>query len=143
MPQSGLNVGSDARFDILTATGVLALPTLTTFGAKKITHKGKVNPLNGLPINLQFPDGWEGTFNVSRADGTLDDYFAQVEAAQLAGANLPAGTIHQTVTNPDGSTSQYMFTGVQLYYDDAGDYEALKEVMQRVSFLATARQKVT
>lgn len=142
MPQSGINVGSDARFDIVTPTGTLSLPTLLSFEAKKITHKTKVNPLNGLPINLQFNDGWEGTFEVARADGTIDDYFAAVEAAQAAGANLAAGTIHQTITNPDGSTSQYMFTGVQLYYDDAGTYHALNDVKQKVSFLAQGRQKV-
>ena len=142
MPQSGISVGSDARFDILTPTGALSLPTLLSFDAKKITHKTKINPLNGLPINLQFNDGWEGSFDVARADGTLDDYFAAMEAAQYAGANIAAGTIHQTITNPDGTVSQYMFTGVQLYYDDAGSYKALADVTQRVSFLAQGRQKV-
>ncbi len=142
MPQSGINVGSDARFDILTATGQLSLPTLEVFQSKKITAQSKVRPLNGPPIHLQFPDGWEGSFEVARVDGTLDDYFAALEASQYAGANIASGTIHQTVTNPDGSLSQYMYTDVQLFLEDAGTYDPLKEVRQRVSFIAGGRQKV-
>ena len=142
MPQSGISVGSDARFDILMPTGLLSLPTLLSFDAKKITHKVKIKPISGLPINLQFPDGWEGGFDVARADSTLDDYFAAVEAAQYAGANLASGTIHQTITEVDGTTSQYMFTGVQLYLEDAGNWKALSDVMQKVSFLAQTRIKV-
>ena len=142
MPQSGINVGSDARFDIFTATGQLSLPTLEKFTSKKITAQSKVRPLNGPPKHLQFPDGWEGSFEVSRADGTLDNYFATLEAAQYAGANIASGTIHQTVTNPDGSLSQYMYTDVQLIFDDAGDYDPLKEVRQTVKFVAGGRQQV-
>lgn len=142
MPQNGLTVGSDARFDVITAAGALSLPTLESFHAKKITQQRKVNPLNASPINMQFPNGWEGSFVVARADSTLDDYFAAQEAAQYAGANLAAGTIHQTITEVNGTTSQYMFTDVQLSIEDAGNYEALSEVKQHVSFVASARIKV-
>ena len=142
MPQSGISVGSDARFDILTPTGLLSLPTLLSFDAKKITHKVKINPLTGVPINLQFPDGWEGSFDVAREDSTLDDYFALIEASQYAGANIASGTIHQSITEVNGTISQYMFTGVQLYFDDAGNWKALSDVMQKVSFMAQTRIKV-
>lgn len=142
MPQSGISVGSDARFDILTAAGALSLPTLENFKSKPITAQSKVRPLNGRPIHLQFPDGWEGSFSVARADSTLDDYFAALEAAQYAGANIGSGTIHETVDNPDSTVSQYMYTDVQLFMTDAGDYEALKEVRQTVSFVASGKIKV-
>ena len=142
MPQSGISIGSDARFDILTPSGVLTLPTLLDFKSKKIDHQTKINPLHGAPINLTFPNGWDGSFNVARKDSTLDDYFAAQEAAQYAGANIAAGTIHQTITEVDGTLSQYMFEGVQLYFSDAGDYKALSDVMQSVSFVASSRLKV-
>ena len=35
-----------------------------------------------------------------------------------------------------------MFTDVQLFLEDAGNYEALAEVKQHVSFVASARIKV-
>ena len=142
MAQSGISVGSDARFDILTASGVLTLPTLLDFKSKKVDHQTKINPLHGAPINLTFPNGWDGSFSVARMDSTLDDYFAALEAAQYAGANIASGTIHQTITEVNGTLSQYMFQGVQLYFSDAGDYKALSDVMQSVSFVAATRTKV-
>lgn len=142
MPQNGVSVGSDARFDIMTPSGLLSLPTLENFQSKKIDQRSKVRPLNAPAIPLVFDDGWEGSFEVARMDGTVDDFFSTLEAARLAGANVQSGTIHQTVTNPDGSVSQYMFTGVQLVYEDAGSFEAIKEVRQKVGFMATARPKV-
>ena len=142
MAQSGITTGPDARFDILTPSGLLTLPTLTDFKAKKIDHQVKINPLQGPPINLNFPNGWDGSFSVARMDSTLDDYFSALEAAQYAGANIAAGTIHQTITEVNGTLSQYMFQGVQLFFSDAGDYKALSDVMQSVSFVASTRTKV-
>lgn len=142
MPQSGISEGSDARFDILTPTGLLSLPTLLSFDAKPSPHKVKTNPLTGVPIMQQFPDGWEGSFDVARQDSTLDDYFAMLEAAQYAGANIAAGTIHETITEVNGTLSQYMYTGVQLFFDDAGNYKALSNVIQKVGFWAATKIKV-
>ena len=143
MPQSGLNIGSDARFDIHTATGNLTLPTLLKFSAKKLNKKETVKPLNGLPIHLNFQeDGWEGSFEISRADSTLDDYFAAYEAAYYAGTNQPTGTIQQTINEVNGSPSVYQYQGVVLLFDDAGEFEAEKNVIQKVSFMASTRVKL-
>jgi len=140
MPQSGLNIGSDARFDFYPASGPISLPTLLKFTSKKLTKKLTVKPLGGLPIHLSFQeDGWEGSFEVSRADGTLDRYFAAFEAAYYAGANQATGTIQQTISEVDGTVSTYQYQGVVLYYDEAGDYESEKNVIQKVSFLASTR----
>ena len=95
-----------------------------------------------MPIMQQFPDGWEGSFDVARQDSTLDDYFAMLEAAQYAGANIAAGTIHETITEVNGTLSQYMYTGVQLFFDDAGNYKALSNVIQKVGFWAATKIKV-
>lgn len=144
MPQSGLNIGSDARFDFYPASGHIALPTLLKFTSKKLTKKLTVKPLGGLPIHLSFQeDGWEGNFEVSRIDSTLDDYFAAFEAACYAGTSQPAGTIQQTISEVDGSVTTWQYQGVVLYYDDAGDYESEKNVIQKVSFLASTRLKLS
>jgi len=143
MPQSGLNIGKDFRFDIHMSSGSLSLPTLLKFTSKKLNQKLTVKPLNGLPIHLNFQEGgWEGNFEVSRADGTLDDYFAQFEANYYAGKNTPAGAIQETVQEVDGSVSTYQYQGVVLYLDDAGDKEAEKNVIQKVSFAAATRIKL-
>jgi hypothetical protein len=143
MPQSGLNVGSDFRFDIYTSAGLLTLPTLLNFKRRKITNKLTVKPLNALPIILSFQEGgWEGSFEVSRADGTLDNYFATFEANYYAGINQPAGFIQETVTEISGPPSTFQFQGVILYFDDAGEAEAEKNVIQKVSFAASTRIKL-
>lgn len=140
MPQSGLNIGKDARFDVVMANGLLSLPTLLKFTAKKNNKKLTIKPLNGLPIHLNFQEeGWSGEFTVSRADGTLDSYFAQFEATYYANGNQPTGNIQQTVNEVDGTVSTYQFQGVCLYFDDAGDYEAEKNVEQKVSWAASTR----
>jgi len=143
MPQAGLSIGKDARFDFFTSTGTLSLPTLLKFTAKKLNQKMTVKPLNGLPIHLNFQEGgWEGSFEVSRADSTLDDYFNFIEKSYYAGANLPAGTIQQTIEEISGPPSTFQFQGVVLYLEDSGDYESEKNVVQRVSFMASTRVKL-
>lgn len=143
MPMSGLNIGSDFRFDVYTSTGLLTLPTLLNFKRRKITNKLTVKPLNALPIILSFQEGgWEGSFEVSRADGTLDNYFAQYEANYYAGINQPPGFIQETVTEISGPPSTFQIQGVVLYFDDAGEAEAEKNVIQKVSFAASTRVKL-
>ena len=142
MPQSGISVGSDFRFDVITAAGLLTLPTLLDFDKKPTEVQQKVTPLNGPPIPLTFPNGWEGSFSVARQDSTLDDYFAALEAAQYAGANIAGGSIHETIQEVNGTLSQYMYTNVQLHFTDAGNAKATSDVMQKVSFTAAARIKV-
>ncbi|MHB1023336.1 MAG: hypothetical protein ACYC0Z_13095 [Acidobacteriaceae bacterium] len=142
MPQNGLNIGKDYRFDFYTAQGNIVLPTLLKFTAKKVNQKMTIKPITGAPIQLVFEDGgWEGSFEVSRMDSSLDDYFAAREAAYYAGANIPAGYIQETISEVDGSISTYQFQGVVLLYEDAGDIEAEKDVIQRVSFVASTRIK--
>lgn len=143
MPQNGLSLGRDYKFDIYTATGLLVLPTLLNFKRKKINHKLSIKPLNSLPIHLNFQEGgWEGSFDVSRADGTLDAYFAAFEADYYAGKNQPTGVIQETIEETAGVLSTYQYQGVVLYFEDAGDAEAEKNVIQRVSFAASTRIKL-
>ncbi|APR40033.1 hypothetical protein [Paraburkholderia sp. SOS3] len=140
MPQNGLNLGRDYKFDILTATGPLVLPTLLNFKRRKINQKLTVKPLNSLPIQLNFQEGgWEGSFEVSRADATLDAYFASIEASYYAGVNQPPGFIQETIEEVAGVVSTFQYQGVVLYFEDAGDAEAEKNVIQRVSFAASTR----
>jgi hypothetical protein len=140
MPQGGLNIGSDYRFDVMMASGLLTLPTLLRFTRKKVKSTLTVKPLNGFPIILKFEEGgWEGTFDVSRADATLDTYFAQWEANYYAGAVQPTGFIQETVNEISGVPSTFQYQGVVLFFDDAGDTEAEKNVVQKVSFAASTR----
>jgi hypothetical protein len=140
MPQNGLSLGRDYKFDVMTSTGLLVLPTLLNFKRKKINHKVTVKPLNSLPIHLNFQEGgWEGSFEVSRSDATLDMYFANFEAQYYAGVNLPSGFIQETIEEVVGTITTFQYQGVVLFFEDAGDAEAEKNVIQRVSWCASTR----
>jgi len=140
MPLNGLSIGSDYRFDVLTPTGLLTLPTLTKFSKKKIKSSITVKPIGSLPIILTFQEGgWEGSFEISRADATLDTYFSQFEAAYYAGVNQPAGFISETINEVNGPPTSWQLQGVVLFFEDAGDIEAEKNVIQKVSFAASTR----
>ncbi|MGA7781085.1 MAG: hypothetical protein WCA85_25725 [Paraburkholderia sp.] len=140
MPQNGLNIGNDCRFDIYTSNGLLTLPTLLKFTKKKIKSTLTVKPLNSVPIILTFQEGgWEGSFEISRADSTLDSYFAQFEAAYYAGVNQPPGFIQETINEVSGPPTTWQLQGVVLFFEDAGDAEAEKNVIQRCSFAASTR----
>lgn len=143
MPMSGLNVGSDAQFVVVTSIGNLSLPTLINFDFKQEVIKQKVRPLNATNIPLRFFDGWSGTFEVERADSTLDDYFALMEQTELSGSSMPLGTIQQTIQTANSTVEVWQFQGVVLSFDDAGKYEKQKTVMQKVSFECATRVRLS
>lgn len=142
MPLNGFSVGRDISTSIQTPSGLLDLPGLTKFTSKPETTDKKVKLINGRTKHLIFPDGWVGSFEVERMNGDIDDYFAAQEANYFAGQNLLPSSITETITEPDGSTSQYQYTGVILRLDDAGDWAGDETIKQKISFMAETRIKV-
>lgn len=142
MPVNGYSVGRDVTVNINTSTGPLRLSTITGFTSKPNIEKKDVRGLDGIRRPLVFPDGWNGQFDVSRQDSTLDDFWATVEANYYAGQGIPGATITETITEPDGSVNQYRYLGAILFLDDAGDWKGNEAVNQRLSFEAQQRIKV-
>ncbi|WP_416052753.1 hypothetical protein [Cupriavidus basilensis] len=142
MPLNGFSVGRDISTNIQTPTGLLPLPGLTKFSAKPETTVKKVKLINGRTKTLIFPDGWAGSFEVERMNGDIDTFFAAQEANYYAGQNLLPSSITETITEADGSTSQYQYTGVILKLDDSGDWAGDETVKQKLSFTAETRIKV-
>jgi hypothetical protein len=142
MPLNGFSVGRDIATNIQTPTGTLALSLITKFTSKPETTDKKVKGIDGRTRHLIFPDGWTGSFEVERQDSTIDDFFAAQEADYYAGLNLLSSTITETITESDGSTSQYMYVGVIFKLDDAGDWAGDETVKQKISFMAEQRIKV-
>lgn len=142
MSVNGFSVGNDITVAINTATGPLVMNLITSFKRKQDTTTQKIKGMDGVTRHVRFQDGWAGSFNVERTDGTLDAYFAQQEANFYAGINEGAGIITETIREPNGSISQYRYTGVLLSYDDAGDSEGDKTIKQVVGFVASRRLKV-
>jgi hypothetical protein len=142
MPQNGYSVGRDITLNVMTATGPLTINKITGFSTKQEVSKSKVKRLDGVTDSLRFFDGWSGSFDVERADSIVEDYFIKLEDAYFSGKNEQPATIMETVTNPDGSVSQYRYERVMLTLDNAGEWKGDSSVKIKVSFEAARKKQV-
>lgn len=142
MPANGFNVGRDHVLDINTSRGILRQAIRTGFMLKQLTDSLESKAADGVNRFAELPAGWEGSFDFDRGSSELDDYFAAAETDYYGGLGQDAITITETVTEVNGSLSQYRLTGVALKYDDGGEKGGAKLVKQKVSFKASRRLKV-
>lgn len=141
MPINGFVSGRDLTTSIQTPKGPLKPTKVVGFSAKQETVDTKVKGLDGTITPLRFQDGWTGSFEVERQDSTVDDYFASVEADYYSGLNEQGAQITQTITEPGGLISQYVFTDCMLKADSLGDWAQDKTVNMKISFVANRRLK--
>lgn len=140
MPQHGITLGADCSLSIQDANGtIIANSVIQDFEASPDTEKRRVQFLDGNVVPLSFPQGYKGSFSIVREDATIDTYFALKEAAYYNKVDVLNVTITQSVTETDGSITQYQFTQCDLVLDDAGKYMNNQEVIQKVSFEAKRR----
>jgi len=142
MPVNGFTVGRDIALVIQTAGGPLQV-NITDFSADPMFTELKSKPLSGVPVFGIIPDGWKVSFKIDRQGPVLDNYFAAAEAGYYNGQSQPAGTIYETISEPDGSVSQWRYTGVVLKLDKAGDFSGDKKTEQSVSGMAATKVKVS
>ena len=142
MPQNGLSVGRDQVLDVITSTGPLRLGLLTNFKKKQDTTEQRIKGKDGITRPLRFFDGWSGSFELQRQSNVVEDYFIQLEANYYAGLSEGPITITETITEPDGSVSQYRYVGVVLRLEDAGDWGGDASVKQSISWMAQRCVKV-
>jgi len=129
-----INSGSNGRLDV--SAGI------TDFTADPQTTELSSKNLNGVKKFAIIHDGWKGSFKIDRFNPILDNFWAVVEAAYYSGVNQLAGTIYETITEADGSVTQWRYTGVILKLEKAGDFGGDKKVEQSMSFMASKRNKV-
>jgi hypothetical protein len=140
---NGFTVGRDVLVDVYTASGPLRLPATTTgFDAKPQYKSINSHGLDGVNRYAELPSGWSGTIQMDRSDDTIDAFFAQAEADYYAGIAVQPATITETISEADGSTSQYRYTGVVFRFDDSGNKRGDDKVAQSFSWSASKRLKV-
>jgi hypothetical protein len=142
MPINGFTVGRDLTLVINAPSGVLRVSLLTEFDAKPTVTDAKVIGLDGIVRHQIFHNGWQGTVSVERQDSTIDDYWAQLEDDYYNGLVQGACAISETISEPDGSVSQYRYEGVVLKLTDKGNFKGDATVKQKLDFLASRRKKV-
>ena len=142
MPVNGASAGRDVTLTIITPNGPLTIGLLNNFRCKQESTEENATAIDGVTRHRRFFKGWTGSFEADRVDSTLDDYFALLERGYYAGVSEPPNSITQTIQEPNGAISQYRFFGVQLKYDNAGDWAGDKIVKQSLSFVASRREKI-
>jgi len=143
MPVNGYTVGKDYSLEIILPGGQpLILRKITNFKKKQEVIEDKRRGINGVREIVRFFDGWSGSFALDRADGTLDDYFAALEAGFYAGLPEQPVSLTETIQENSGAISQYRLTNMLLTLDDAGDVAGDKVVTQSVTFTASRRLKI-
>jgi|SRR5579875_1789973 len=139
---NGYNVGKDISVDIVTQLGQFNFSTKVSFDARQAVARRSVMGLDGINRHLEIPQGWSGTIEVDRADNSIDAFFASVEALYYSGAPIMASTMTVTISNPDLSVSQYLFTGVVLSLPDGGRWRGDDIVRMRIDWVASQRTEI-
>jgi hypothetical protein len=143
MPANNYSIGKDVSLVIVAPSGVLTLPVTTTgFEARPMYNKVRTVNLDGINRGFNAPQGWEGSINLDRSNSVVDDFFAQQEAGYYAGQNTLTASISETVTEANGSVTQWRYTGVILSFDEAGKFTGDNKVSQAIGFFASQKIKV-
>lgn len=143
MPANGFTVGKDVSIVIVTPSGDFTLPITTKSFDKKPSYNTQIGVyIGGEALGFNAPTGWNLTFQVDRSSSLVDDFFAAQEAGYFAGHDQLTGTITETITEVNGSVSQFRYTKVILKLDDAGNYVGDAKVNQTISAFASRRIKV-
>jgi hypothetical protein len=139
MPVNGFTIGRDVSLVINAPEGIQRFSLITGFDSKPATDDQKVKGLDGVVRHVIFHDGWQGSFELERQDNTLEAYWAKIEDDYYNGFAQTAAVITETITEADGSLTQYRYDGVIFKLEDAGKKGGNKTVNQKLSFLASRR----
>jgi len=144
MPSSGYSTGQDITLHFYDQNGAIDFGIgVINFNAKQDVTKNRIKPIDSPSVNQVFYEGWSGSFDIERNNPKVTDYFISQEAAFYRGENLPELSITETISEADGSISQYIYTGVRLSLDDGGSFQRDSPVTQRLSFEAARKQKLS
>jgi hypothetical protein len=138
------NVGKDYQLSISTPSGPLVLPITTeSFSSKPVWGNIKAVTIDGVSREEPIPAGHEGTFNLDRSGSGIENFFAQAEANYYNGSNNAyTARILETISNPDGSLTQYRYDGCRIWLTEAGEASGDKQVKQVISWFASKKVQV-
>lgn len=143
MPVNGFNSGIDHKITFTDVTGVQYFATLESFTAKEDATSDKIISMNGVVDHAKFHGGWSGSFVIQRKSDVMDNYIAAQELGYYQGVNQSPLTITETITEVNGSVTQWQYTKVVIILEDNGNWSGTEIVKQRVTFQASTRIQLT
>lgn len=144
MPNGGLNVGRDYSLRLNSVGSNLELPVISIekVNARPTNEVKKYVPINGLMQPVLFHIGWELDITLARRDNRIDLWWALLEAQYFNGVPQPGGFLSETITEADGSRTQFMYTDLVLELTDAGTYAGNEFVIQTLKGYASRKEKM-
>ena len=138
------SIGRDKTIDIINPqTGaILDFGPIIDFSSTKAMTKLKSAPLQGPTIHGTVDDGWSGSITFERVGPVFDKYLAALEAVYYASGQVYAVSIQETIQEPDGSVSQFLYRGVALDFGTVGDWKRDAMVSLKLPFMASRREQV-
>lgn len=144
MPVNDFNVGRDVVIDVYDANsgGVITFNVVTGFDRKQESNEVKIKGIDGVCRYLHLPDGWSFDIEITRSDNDVDDYFVNLESLYYSGKNVLGGQITETITETDGTVSQYQYEKISMTLSDAGSIKGDDIVKMKISGKASRRRKI-
>lgn len=138
----GLTSGQSTKIVFTSPDGVQKFAILESFTAKPDSPTLKEIAIDGTTRHPHLPQGWSGTCVFQRGNHFLDDYIAAQETNYYLGGDQINLTITQSISELDGSVTQWQFTGVVPTLEDGGNYSGTEIVKQTMSFMGARRFKL-
>lgn len=139
MPLNGLTSGIDSKITFIDITGVLRFAILESFTAKEDATTGKEIAIDGSVRHPKFHQGWSGSFVLERGSNFMDAYIATQETNYNLGLDQIPVTITQTITETDGTVSQYQYINCVVTLENSGNYSGTEIAKQNCTFMASRK----
>ena len=136
------SIGRDCRVTFLWNGSRIDLRDVTGFQAIQQTRTQRADPLNGMPVVFNTPNGWSGTFTIARANANLDELVAAIESSFWNAGIIGSGTIYQYISEPDGSVTTWEYLNVSMTLE-TDRWQAEGMIHQSVHFFASTRVKIS
>jgi hypothetical protein len=145
MPINSLNVGRDVVLDIVDPAngGVLAWATITSFQSRQKSRQLQSIAMDGTNNYAELPQGWDLSFQVDRSSPVVDNYFATLENDYFSGTATVGVQVTETVSEVDGSTSQYRYENLTLKLADSGLKSGENYIKMKIEGSASRRRQIT
>lgn len=144
MPIGNKSVGRDLSFTINTLNGPLNItPDLVgSYTANPESDWKEWLPITGISEMAVLPKCWTGAIELVRKGPIIDEFWALFEAAYYNGVSIQPSVMIETITEPDGSTTQWSYINTLFRLTKAGDWKGNEFVNQSLEFRATRRLQV-
>lgn len=142
MPVNNMSVGRDYTlifYDRNTGTTV-SFGDVQDFSITAGKHNLKSMPYNDDPRFGYIDDGFSMSFSIVRTTSALEDYQLAQQERFRNGQHVLPGFLNETIRNPDGSVSRYVYVDFVFYLTDLGNVSRDKNVMQKAEGMASYKR---